>query len=57
MAVARARIGASTMGAAAAVCTVGETFLPGLGWLKEQFLAAERRAVRMRTDGVSTATN
>ena len=57
MAAARARIGASTMGAAAAVCTAGETFLPGLGWLKEQFLAAERRAVRMRSDGASTATN
>ena len=55
MVAAQARAGAATMGAAAAVCTVGEPFLPGLGWLKEQFLAAERRAVRMRSDGASTA--
>ncbi|MGH7731648.1 MAG: CvpA family protein [Candidatus Eiseniibacteriota bacterium] len=57
MAAAQARVGASTMGAAAAVCTAGEPFLPGLGWLKDQFLAAQQRAVRMRADGVSTASH
>ena len=55
MVVARTRVGASTMGAAASVCALGETFLPGGGWLKKQFQAAERRAVRMRALGSSTA--
>jgi hypothetical protein len=52
MVVAQARVGAPTMGAAAAVCALGEAFLPGCGWLKERFLEAEQRAVRMRADGV-----
>ncbi len=56
MAAARARVGAPMMGAAAAVCGFGEAFLPGCGWLREQFEAAERRATRMRADGISTAT-
>ena len=57
MVVARARVGAPAMGAAASVCAFGETFVPGGGWLKKQFLAAERRAVRMRALGSSTAKN
>ena len=55
MAVARARVGAQTMGAAASVCAFSEAFLPGGVWLKQQFLAAERRAVRMRALGSTTA--
>jgi len=55
MVAAQARVGASTMETAAALCGAGETFFPGLGWLREQFLAAQRRAVRMRANGVSTA--
>ena len=57
MIAARARVGVPTMGAAAAVCGLGAPFLPGCGWLEEQFEAAERRAVRMRAVGVSTATD
>ena len=57
MAAARARVGVSAMGAAAAVCAFGEAFLPGCGWLKEQFEVAERRAVHMRANVVSTATD
>jgi hypothetical protein len=47
---ARARVGAPTMGAAAEVCALGERFLPGCGWLKEQFQAAQQRAIRLRAD-------
>lgn len=56
-AAARARVGVSTMGAAASVCALGEAFLPGCGWLKEQFLAAQRRATRMRADGSAAAAS
>ena len=43
------------METAAALCGAGEPYFRGLGWLREQFLAAQRRAVRMRAHGVSTA--
>ena len=55
MVAARARVGAPTMSVAAAVCAFGEPFLPGSGWLKEQFIAARRRAVRMRALGAPAA--
>lgn len=47
---ARARIGPSTMGAAASVCGWGEGIFPGCHWLKEQFLAAQERAIHLRAD-------
>lgn len=56
MTAAQARVAVPTMGAAAAVCAAGERLFPGLGWLREQFIAAEQRAVRMRASGISTAT-
>lgn len=49
---ARARVGASTMAAAAEVCAFGERFFPGCGWLKEQFLAAQERAIHLRGEGI-----
>jgi hypothetical protein len=55
MMAAQARVGASTMEAAATVCGAVEPFFPGLAWLKHQFLSAQRRAVRMRAHVVSTA--
>jgi hypothetical protein len=45
---ARARVGPSAMGAAASVCGLGETFLPGCKWLKKEFQAAEERANQLR---------
>lgn len=48
---ARARVGPSTMGAAASVCAFGEPFVPGCRWLKEKFQAAEERANHMRAGG------
>lgn len=56
MVAAQARAAAPTMGVAASACAVGERLFPGLGWLREQFIAAEQRAVRMRASGISTAT-
>jgi colicin V production protein len=56
MTAAQARAAAPTMGAAAAVCAAGERLFPSLEWLREQFIAAEQRAVRMRASGISTAT-
>jgi len=49
--VARARVGPPAMGAAATVCEFGEAFLPGCGWLKERFQAAEERAIHLRASG------
>lgn len=49
--VANARVGPPAMGAAAAVCAFGETFLPGCGWLKDQFQAAQERAIHLRARG------
>jgi hypothetical protein len=49
--VARARVGPPAMGAAAAVCGFGEAFVPGCGWLKEKFEAAEERAIHLRESG------
>lgn len=51
VAVARARVGATAMGVSAEVCSFGEGYLPGIGWLKQRFLVAKRRAVRMRERG------
>jgi uncharacterized membrane protein required for colicin V production len=48
VAAARARVTAPAMGVAAEMCSLGEAYLPGSGWLKERFLAAKRRAVRIR---------
>jgi uncharacterized membrane protein required for colicin V production len=45
---ARARVSAPAMGVCAGVCALGEAYLPGSGWLKQRFLAAKRRAVRIR---------
>jgi len=51
MVVARARVGAPAMGVAAAICGFGEVLFPSCGWLKEQFLTAQHRAIRMRAEG------
>jgi hypothetical protein len=50
-AAARARVSEPAMAAGAQVCTFGETYYPGSVWLKQRFLAAKRRAVRIREGG------
>jgi hypothetical protein len=50
-AVAHARVGSRAMGVGAEVCSLGGTYLPGGGWLKQRFLAAKRRADRIRGAG------
>lgn len=50
-AVARARVGPPAMGMGAEVCGLGESRLPGSAWLKQRFLAAKRRADRIRGVG------
>lgn len=57
LAAARARVGAPTMGAAAGLCSFGEAYLPGSGWLKRRFLAAERRALHTRGHGSRVTTS
>lgn len=57
VAVARARVGAPAMVAAADVCSFSETFFPGTGWLKQRFLAAKRRADRIRGAGARAKTS
>ncbi len=56
-AVARARVGVPTLGVAAEVCAFGEPYFAGCGWLKERFLKAERRALRIRAGGDRTVTS
>jgi len=51
VAAARARVGAPAMAAAAGLCSFGEAYIPGSGWLKRRFLAAERRVMRVRERG------
>ncbi|MEK7824000.1 MAG: CvpA family protein [Candidatus Eisenbacteria bacterium] len=57
VAVAHARVAAPAMGVAAEVCSFGEAYLPGSGWLKQRFLAAKRRAVRIRESGSRSKTS
>jgi uncharacterized membrane protein required for colicin V production len=47
-AVAHARVGAPAMGIGADVCSFGEKYVPGSGWLKRRFIAAKRRADHLR---------
>ncbi|TMQ70905.1 MAG: hypothetical protein E6K81_11480 [Candidatus Eisenbacteria bacterium] len=51
LAAARARTTVPVMGVAAEVCSMGEGVVPGSGWLKDRFLAARRRAERLREGG------
>jgi uncharacterized membrane protein required for colicin V production len=50
-AAARARVSEPAMATGIRVCTLGEAYLPGSGWLKQRFLAAKRHAARIRTGG------
>jgi hypothetical protein len=56
-AAARARVSAPAMEVAAGVCSIGEAYLPGSGWLKQRFLAAKRRAVHIRESGSRSRTS
>jgi hypothetical protein len=47
------RLGPSTMSTGAAVCSIGERYLPASAWLKERFLAARQRAGRIRARGAT----
>jgi hypothetical protein len=56
LAAARARVSEPAMAAGARVCSFGEAYFPGGGWLKQRFLAAKRRAVRIRESGSRSKT-
>jgi uncharacterized membrane protein required for colicin V production len=57
IAAAHARVAAPAMGVAAEMCSLCEAHLPGSGWLKQRFLAAKRRAVRIRESGSRSKTS
>lgn len=57
VAVAHARIAVPAMREGAEVCSFGETFVPGSGWLKQRFLAAKHRADRIRGAGARLKTS
>ncbi len=57
VAVAHARVGAPAMGVGAEICASGGTYLPGGDWLKQRFLAAKRRADRLRDGGARSKTS
>jgi hypothetical protein len=52
-AAAHSRVTKPTMSAAAGVCALGERYVPGSQWLRQRFLAAKRRAIRIREAEVS----
>lgn len=52
-AVARARVAGPLMGSGARACALAHRFIPGSDWLRQRFLAAERRATRPPSARVS----
>ena len=57
LATARARTTEPILSGAVRICSLGEGYLPGGGWLKRRFLAAKRRAVHLREIGSRSRTN